>query len=148
MKLVRKCKQILKKFIKGWYFLCYYKSDVDIEFFYRIRLFILSQHILTASWKRKMFTFCTDFYFYAIFVTFLGVQYFIYNCWNCICLPDRQVKQGVSVWSAWCKLPRIFHQLVDFPPVVFTPGQFDEQEDEVQPGVEHHVKVFKVNLIK
>jgi hypothetical protein len=60
--------------------------------------------------------------------------------------PDSQVEQGVAIGSTWRQLPRIFHQQVDFPPVVFASSQLDKQEDEMQPGIQDHVKVLHVDL--
>jgi hypothetical protein len=40
--------------------------------------------------------------------------------------PDSQVKQGVAIGRTWRQLPRILHQQVDFPPVVFTSSQLDQ----------------------
>jgi hypothetical protein len=37
--------------------------------------------------------------------------------------------------------------LENLPPIVFASGQFNEKEDEMKPGVKHHVKVLLVNLI-
>ncbi len=62
--------------------------------------------------------------------------------------PDSQVEQGVAVGRTWRQLPRILHQQVDFPPVVFTARQLDQQEDEMQPGIQDHVKVLHVDLEK
>jgi hypothetical protein len=62
--------------------------------------------------------------------------------------PDSQVEQGVAIGSTWPQLPRILHQQVDFSPVVFAASQLDEQEDEMQPGIQDHVKVLHVDLKK
>jgi hypothetical protein len=62
--------------------------------------------------------------------------------------PDSQVEQGVAIGSTWRQLPRILHQQVDFPPVVFAASQLDQKKDEMQPGIQDHVKVLHVDLKK